>query len=105
MTIKVYSIVTNDEFEHTLQSGLVGAKAVAQYLGKSVPCVRKNLMNDHWSHLDDKKAVVDVDGTKAYIEKRKREAQKRAFMKDRTEYFKKYWSKRRGGTKRERKIS
>ena len=100
MNVKIYTIVTNDEFETPLKHDVVGAKGVAEYLGKSVSCVRKNLMSNHWSHLDKKKAIFDELATKEYFERSRKESQKRAFMKDRTDYFKKYWSKRRGGAKR-----
>lgn len=46
--IKMYTIVTNDEYELPVAMNIKGAKAVADYLGMTVQSVRHRLMRDSW---------------------------------------------------------
>lgn len=67
MDIKCYMIVTNDANEEIVKMDLVGAKEVAEYLGKSVNRVRKNICTGRWNHKDKYKAIVDEEGTEEML--------------------------------------
>ena len=45
----------------------IGAKEVAEYLGKSVNRVRKNICTGRWNHKDKYKAIVDEEGTEEML--------------------------------------
>lgn len=72
MTLKVYMIVTNDQYETPIAFDLVGAKQAAAYLGVSVNRFRKNLCTGIWNHKQKYKAVVDEYGTEAELERRRK---------------------------------
>ena len=95
MTIKAYMIVTNDLYELPIKDGLIGAASVAEFLGLSVNRVRKNLCTGTWNHKQKYKAVVDENGTLEELEKRKKESMRKAFMQDRTLYFKNYHKRKK----------
>ena len=60
--INIYNIVTNDEYELPVACDLVGAKAVAEYLGMRTQSVNKCVCSDHWSRYRKLKAII-VDQT------------------------------------------
>ena len=99
---KTYMIVTNDRYERPLQHDLVGAEAVAEYLGMSVSGVRKCLMTGKWSHLRTKKAVAV--GVKVaedpYIVQKRWELEH-----DRSDYFRqRYRKKQNENTKQTQEV-
>ena len=47
--IKMYTIVTNDEYELPVAIDIKGAKSVADYLGISIQSLRHRIMRDRWS--------------------------------------------------------
>lgn len=65
-TVNIYNIVTNDAYEIPLVCDLVGARAVAEYLGMRENYVSRCICTGKWSHLRKKKAVVV--GTKNELE-------------------------------------
>ena len=95
MTIKTYTIVTNDKYEHPVAHDLVGAAAVADYLGLSVNRVRKNLCTGIWNHKQKYKAVVDESATVDGLERRREYGKRYRLKHDRTEYFRKYYRKKK----------
>jgi hypothetical protein len=56
--VKLYNIVTNDEYEIPILCDIVGARAVGEALGMKEGYVRRCLCTGKWSHLRTKKAVV-----------------------------------------------
>lgn len=95
MTIKTYMIVTNDEYELPVKRDLVGAKAVADYLGLSVNRVRKNLCTGVWNHKQKYKAVVDESGTVDALERHRVYNKRYSLTHDRTEYYRRYYRRKR----------
>ena len=81
---KIYLIVTNDEYELPVTE-LVGARAVAEWLGMSVNAVRHRIMRNQFS-----------GAYRAYPIGRKHYDAKRYRMEhDRTEYFRQRYRMRK----------
>ena len=47
--VKLYTIVTNDKYEFPVAFDLIGAKSVADYMGKKIGTVRKNICSGIWN--------------------------------------------------------
>lgn len=83
---KLYMIVTNDKYEIPVQFDLVGAKAVAEYIGITVQSVRDRIHKNNWGKKLKYKAVEcgtykfdKQEYTKIY-----------GMTHDRSEYYKEY---------------
>lgn len=93
---KIYNVVTNDELEMPLAIGLIGAKAVSDFTGLTVSKIRKNLFYDSWGRSKYKAVEVGLveNNQEAYMIKYN-------LTHDRSEYFKRWRTKRWSNTKRE----
>ncbi len=92
---KIYMIVTNDEFEIPVKTDVIGAKAVAEFMGiesvsylRQMMCGRKSWGKRAYKALPMEEARLTE--TNSYI-RRKRYDMKR----DRTQYYtKRYYAKK-----------
>lgn len=92
--MKTYMIVTNDEYETPVKMDVVGAKAVAVFLGLSLVRVQHCLSSGKWSKKAKYKAVVD-DSVVVDIAERNKEYGKRWRMThDRSEQMRQYYQKK-----------
>lgn len=89
---KVYMIVTNDEYETVVKSDVIGAKAVAEYMGISESYVRKMLCG-YKPFVGKYKAVLIGD---ANLTEKNMNFYKSV---DRTEYFKEYYQRNKKNRK------
>lgn len=98
--VKLYNIVTNDEYELPIKQDLKGAKEASEYLGISVSVFRTKLCTDKWGKLKYKAYVSGIVETdkKEYMRKygrseKRKEINRRYYWKHkekRLEYHKKY---------------
>ena len=56
--VKLYNIVTNDEYELPIMCDLVGTRSVAKHLGMRENYVSRCICTGKWSHIRSKKAVI-----------------------------------------------
>lgn len=96
---KLYMIVTNDEYELPVKCDVVGAKAVADYMGISITYLRRMMCGSApWSKKMEYKAVPI--GEARLLEKNKPFYNKRyAATHDRSKYYKEYFRKKKGALK------
>lgn len=94
---KIYSIVTNDELELPIKCDIVGIKAAAKELNISASYLMQLMCGAKpWPSKSRYKAVCV--GNADLFKKNKNLYHKRyAMLHDRTEYFKAYHQKKKGG--------
>lgn len=102
MTIKTYMIVTNVKYELPVAQDLIGAAAVAEYLGLSVNRIRKNLCSGKWNHKQKYKAVAVGSGITDSVERKREYSRRYQFSHDRTEYFRQYYRRKKEGVMNEK---
>lgn len=101
--MKAYMIVTNDDLELPVASGIAGARAAAEFLEMTMQNFRRCLSSGHWSRYRRYKAVVDELGTVEMQEQRREEkreeyrqhARIQAMTVDRRQYYRMYDRTRR----------
>lgn len=104
--MKQYMIVTNDEYEVPVASGIAGARAAAEYLEMTMQNFRRCLSSGRWSRYRRYKAVVDELGTvemqESHREEKREEYRRRAriqaMTEDRRQYYRMYDRTRRKRT-------
>lgn len=64
--VKLYNIVTNDQYEIPIKCDIIGARAVGEYLGMKENYVSRCICTGRWSHLRKEKAVIV--GTKGELD-------------------------------------
>lgn len=97
--IKLYMIVTNDEYETPVATDLKGAKAVADYLELSVNRVRKNICTGRWCKKAKYKAVV----CGIYEADKQNYNKNYSMTHDRSPYYREYYQKTKAETSEKRK--
>lgn len=88
---KIYMIVTNDDFETPVKCDVIGAQAVADYMGVSLQYLREMLCGAKpWSKKQKYKAVCMGEAGLA-----QKHHNLWAMTHDRTEYYRQYYLKRK----------
>lgn len=93
--MKTYIVVTNDDYEHPVSDELVGAEAVAEFLGIKVQRLRRCLL-DGFPRKSKYKAVVIKDRQIDDVEQYKKDySVKWRFRTDRTEYYRQWYQRKK----------
>ena len=93
--IKTYMVVTNDEYEHIVKTGLKGAKSAGEFLGITATSIRQHIFRNRWGKKFKYKVIIDNSVSNNPAENRKAYAKRYRMTHDFREYQKNYYQRKK----------
>lgn len=90
---KVYMIVTNDEYETPVKCDIIGAKAVAEYMGISLSYLYCMVVGSKPWSIKLKYKAICIGEAKLKQKNKNMYSKKYAMEHDRTEYYRQWYLK------------